>query len=82
MKRSLSLVLDGLHRDATPVGGPPGLYLDPTDNGRLVDACMEQGGFPRAVALPNGRAVWLNAHNRPWMWTPGHTPKRTVKRRD
>jgi hypothetical protein len=82
MSRNAAPVLDGLSRDAIPFGGGPGVYLDPIDNDRLVLACLEQGGFPRAMALPDGRAVWLNAHDKPWMWTPGHTPKRTVKRRD
>lgn len=33
---------------------------------RLVQACLSQGGFPRAVSLPSGVTVWASHDDKPW----------------
>lgn len=37
---------------------------------RLVQACLSQGGFPRAVALPSGVTAWASHDDKPWRFCP------------
>lgn len=46
---------------AEPMGVP--LKLD--NDKKLVDACLAEGGFPRAVVI-DGLTFWVDHNNREW----------------
>ncbi|WP_447941220.1 hypothetical protein [Brevundimonas mediterranea] len=48
---------------------PKPLDLGAAD-GRLVAACVAQGGFPRAVQIKPGVTVWADHADRPWRFRP------------
>ncbi|PZO05428.1 MAG: hypothetical protein DCF29_07970 [Alphaproteobacteria bacterium] len=39
-------------------------------DGRLVAACVAQGGFPRAVEIKPGVTVWADLSDKPWRFRP------------
>lgn len=39
-------------------------------DGQLVEACVAQGGFPRAVEIKPGVTVWADHADRPWRFRP------------